>query len=120
MPMPVQAVNAPAPVNTGHASNAELCTTVVSDTSSQVGTTVHVLRARNDGRTGRKHQAEASSILTSTQNKRLLEANVYRDMNSSQEAQLPQRNSASAAHVYLGWHSGEYTVWFLTCWYLAI
>jgi len=26
-----------------------------------------------------------------------------RALNTKQEAQLPQRNSASAAHVYLGW-----------------
>ena len=88
-PMPVQAVNAPDPVNTGHASNAELCTTVVNDNSGQSGTTVHVLdispypRVRNDGRPGQKRQAEASSVITSTPNKRLLEAKVNRDMKSS-------------------------------------
>ena len=38
-PVQVQAVNTAAPVNAGHASNTELCTTPVGDTSSQSGTT---------------------------------------------------------------------------------
>jgi len=77
---PTQPVSMPAPDDAGLEHNTDPCTTAVDGTSGSLGHAVHVLdispypRASNDGRSIQRCRAEASIVLTSTPNKKMLEA----------------------------------------------